>query len=115
MGEAKRGQAEGRPCIYQTHGLARANASPHFGFFVAAATPRAAAYATDALVVPGMCDAVVGDCESRLMGAPMVPLDTTRTEWSSYPSGVDGGALDAGDVDVDIDDSGVSGVPGACV
>ena len=42
------------------------------------------------------------------MGAPTVPLPTTRTEWSSYPSGVDGGADDAGDVDVDDDivDSG---------
>ena len=48
------------------------------------------------------------------MGAPTVPLPTTRTEWSSYPSGVDGGADDAGDVDVDDDivDSGVSGVSG---
>ncbi len=39
----------------------------------------------------------------------IVPL---RTEWSSCPSGVDGGALDAGDVEVDMDDSGVSGVSG---
>ena len=48
------------------------------------------------------------------MGTPTVPLPTTRTEWSSYPSGVDGGADDAGDVDVDDDivDSGVSGVSG---
>ncbi len=75
---------------------------------------RAAAYATAALddVVPGMCDAVVGDCELMVMGVPMVPLATTRTEWSSYPSGVDGDTLDAGDVEVDMDDSGVSGVPG---
>ena len=43
---------------------------------------------------------------------PIVPLPTTRTEWSSYPRGVEGGALDAGDVDVDMDDSGVSGVSG---
>ena len=44
------------------------------------------------------------------MGVPIVPLPTTRTEWSSYPRGADGGALDAGDVDVDMEDSGVSGV-----
>ena len=36
----------------------------------------------------------------------------TASEWSSYPRGVDGDTLDAGDVEVDIEDSGVSGVPG---
>ena len=88
--------------------------SPHFAFFRTAGTLRAAAYATAPLDddVLGMCEAVVGDCESMVMGVPIVPLDTTRTEWSSYPIGVDGDTLDAGDVDVDIEDSGVSGVPG---
>ena len=62
--------------------------------------------------VHGVCEAVVRDCESMVMGVPIVPLDTTRTEWSSYQIGVDGDTLDAGDVDVDIEDSGVSGVPG---
>ena len=62
--------------------------------------------------IPGMCDAAVGDCESMLIGVPIVPLDTTRTEWSAHPGGVDGEPLDAGEVDFDVDDSGVSGVPG---
>ena len=61
--------------------------------------------------VTGTCGAAAGDV-SICMGAPRLPLPTTRTEWSSYPSGVDGGTLDAGDVEVDMDDSGVSGVSG---
>ena len=85
--------------------------SPHFAFLRTAGTLRDA-YVAVVLDPPGMCDAAVGDCESMLLGVPIVPLETTRTEWSSYPRGVDGGALEAGDVEVDIDESGVSGVPG---
>ena len=59
-----------------------------------------------------MCPTVSGNCWSICIGVPIVPLPTTRTEWSSYPRGVEGGALDAGDVDVDMEDSGVSGVSG---
>ena len=87
--------------------------SPHFAFLSTAGTARA--YAT-ADADTGMWCAAAGDDDVEstltLSGAPTVPLPTTRTEWSSYPGGVDGGALDAGDVDVDIDDSGVSGVSG---
>ncbi len=101
---------------YHTQGLARAKISPHFAFFSTAGT-RWCAYDDDDAVAaegtgPGMCAAVVGDAWSIWIGVPIVPLPTTRTEWSSYPSGVDGGALDAGDVEVDMDDSGVSGVSG---
>ena len=48
----------------------------------------------------------------RLMGAPTVPFPMTRAEWSSYTSGVIGGAEDAGNIGFDIEDSGVSGVSG---
>ena len=70
------------------------------------------AYVAVILDTPDMCDAAVGNCESMLMGVPIVPLETTRTEWFLYSRGVDGGALEAGDVEVDIDESGVSGRPG---
>ena len=93
--------------------------SPHLAFLSTAGTFRAypaavtvTAAAADDDDGAGMCAAVVGEAESMLIGAPIVPLETTRTEWSSYPSGVDGGTLDAGDVEVDMDDSGVSGVSG---
>ena len=58
-----------------------------------------------------MCGMAEGELDALLstrIGAELAP--TTRTLWSSYPGGVDGGALDAGDVDVDMEDSGVSGV-----
>ena len=64
--------------------------SPHFAFLRTAGTARAYDGTAGAA---GMCAAVVGDEESMLIGVPMVPLETTRTEWSSYPGGVDGGAL----------------------
>ena len=70
------------------------------------------AYVAVVLGSPGICDAAVGDCESILIGAPTVPLETTRTEWSAHPGGVDGEPLDAGEVDIDVDNSGVSRVPG---
>ena len=79
--------------------------SPHFGFLSTAGTARAYATADDET---GMWCAAAGDDDVEstltLIGAPTVPLPTTRTEWSSYPSGVEGGADDAGDVDVDIED-----------
>ena len=68
------------------------------------------AYVAVILDTQGVCDAAVGDRESMLIGPPIVPLDTTRTEWSAHPCGVDREPLDAGVVDVDVDDSGVSGV-----
>lgn len=69
---------------YQTQGLARAKMSPHFAFFRTAGTARAYAATVDVVDVgAGMWEAVVGDAESMLIGVPIVPLETTRTEWSS--------------------------------
>ena len=53
--------------------------SLHLAFLITAGTLREA-YVAVVLGTPGMCDAAVGDCESMLIGAPIVPLDTTRTE-----------------------------------
>ena len=97
--------------------------SPDLAFFVTAGTDAAAracmnaAAATDGGTTADecMCGTAEGELdalESTCIGAE--PAPTTRTLWSSYPGGVDGGALDAGDVDVDMEDSGVSGVPGVC-
>ena len=44
------------------------------------------------------------------------PAQTTRTLWFSYPEGVDGCVLDVIKVDVDMEDSGMSGGVGrVCV
>ena len=72
--------------------------SSHLAFLRTPGTLHAAAYATaaldDVMPGPGMYSMVVSDCESMVMGVLIVPLDKTRTEWSSYPSGVDGNMLD---------------------
>ena len=53
--------------------------SPRLAFLRTAGTLRDA-YVAVILDTPGVCDAAVGDRESMLIGAPIVPLDTTRTE-----------------------------------
>ena len=75
---------------------------------------RTAAGAIDALadVVPDIHDALAGDHGLMSIGVSIVPLATAPTEWSSSPTGVDGEAVDAGDVESDIEESGVSGVLG---
>ncbi|EIW54464.1 uncharacterized protein TRAVEDRAFT_52169 [Trametes versicolor FP-101664 SS1] len=99
--------------------LREINQMDGFGFpAVPAAADAAAAGALANAVAPPELEPELlvlapGLLELILIGVPIVPEPTTRTLWSSYPSGVDGGALLAGLVLVDMLDSGVSGVFGA--
>ena len=83
-------------CLPNTRTRVRAKMSPHFASLRTTETLRLAVYMTAVLEddVPGMREVVVGQCESMVMEVPIVRLDT--------------------DVDVDIKDSGVSGVLGVC-
>ena len=67
---------------YQMQGLARANTWAHFSFSRTAAMLQTATYAKVALddEVPGVWEAIVGGCESTVMGVPDVPLVTAVTE-----------------------------------
>lgn len=98
-------------------GVARANRSlehlPDFFSADADSTSRASTrgYAADTAADDSDGAGLCMRC-AIAAGAPIVLVDTIRTVSSTYPGGVDGGAVLAGDVDVEYDASGVSGVSG---
>ena len=42
------------------------------------------------------------------------PAPATHALWSSYPGCINGGTLNTSDVGADMEDSGVSEIPGVC-
>ena len=80
--------------VYHVIGVANANSSPLLG----RCDPRRCGRA-----LPALCTASMGTEPDG---------DAIFAERSSMPAGVGGDTEDAGDVDVECDASGVSGVPG---
>ena len=85
--------------------------SPHWGFVGDSGTLRMATYAVNVLD-NGVSCAVVS-YETMMIRVPIVPLETIRRGRSSYSRSIGGETFDVvGDVEVDMDDSGVLGVSG---